>query len=141
MDRAWLTKAAAAGGGKFVDLATVRPDELLELLPASRPREETVRRLHLEQLRTALWQFAATHEGRFPSSEEATAIPRDLWEIPNSGGLRYHYVPGLSAGHSPTPVVIEPELEPDQRLVLRINGDILIVPSRDLPKSKAGAAP
>ncbi len=45
MDRGWLTKAAAAGGGKFVDLATARPEELLALLPEARPREEAVRRL------------------------------------------------------------------------------------------------
>ena len=47
MDRGWLTKAAAAGGGKFQDLSVLaRPDELLDLLPLPRPREETVRRLH-----------------------------------------------------------------------------------------------
>ncbi|MCM2304978.1 MAG: glutamine amidotransferase [Elusimicrobia bacterium] len=45
MDRAWLTKAAAAGGGRFVDLASVRPGELLDLLPPARPRDETLRRL------------------------------------------------------------------------------------------------
>lgn len=46
MDRNWLTKAAAAGGGKFQDLSvSARPDELLDLLPSPSPREETVRRL------------------------------------------------------------------------------------------------
>lgn len=45
MDRGWLTKAAAAGGGVFVDIAAARPKELLELLPPPRPRAETVRRL------------------------------------------------------------------------------------------------
>ena len=105
------------------------------------PSREMLRRQHLERLRTALWHFAATHDGRFPSPEEATAIPRELWEIPDSGGLRYHYVSGLSAGHSPTPFVVGPELEPDRRLVLRINGDILIVPSRDLPNSTTGEGP
>ena len=45
MDRGWLSKAAAAGGGKFFDLATLRPEELLDLLPPARPRDETVRRL------------------------------------------------------------------------------------------------
>jgi uncharacterized membrane protein len=47
MDRSWLIKAAAAGGGKFQDLSVqARPDELLDLLPLPHPREETVRRLH-----------------------------------------------------------------------------------------------
>ncbi len=45
MDRGWLSKAAAAGGGKFQDLSVAaRPDELLDLLPLPSPREETVRR-------------------------------------------------------------------------------------------------
>ena len=45
MDRGWLAKAAEAGGGRFFDLSTARPEELLDLLPPPRPREETVRRL------------------------------------------------------------------------------------------------
>jgi uncharacterized membrane protein len=44
MDRAWLTKAAAAGGGIFVDLSSARPDQLLDLLPPARPRDEMIRR-------------------------------------------------------------------------------------------------
>lgn len=45
MDRNWLSKAAASGGGVFVDLVEARPAELLKLLPPPSPREETVRRL------------------------------------------------------------------------------------------------
>ncbi len=44
MDRAWLTKAAEVGGGRFVDLSSVRPDELLDFLPPPGSREDTVRR-------------------------------------------------------------------------------------------------
>ncbi|MFO0929006.1 MAG: hypothetical protein U0736_18625 [Gemmataceae bacterium] len=109
--------------------------------PAAEPDPESVRRQHLERLRTALWQFAATHQGRFPTTGEVPAIPRELWEIPDSGGLRYQYVPGLSAGHSPLPLVSEPELDPDRRFVLRVNGDILRVPSRDLPTAGKDGAP
>lgn len=97
------------------------------------PDPEQQRRQHLEELRTALWQFAATHEGRFPSTGEMSALSRSLWEIPGSGGLRYHYVPGLRAGHTDQVLVYEPELDPDERLVLRINGDILSVPAHTLP--------
>ncbi|MEK7389629.1 MAG: glutamine amidotransferase [Elusimicrobiota bacterium] len=45
MDRAWLTRAAAAGGGRFFDLSTVDVKELLSLLPPPSPRDESVRRL------------------------------------------------------------------------------------------------
>jgi hypothetical protein len=44
---------------------------------AESPRE--VRRQHLEHLRTALWHFAATHNGRFPSEGEKALIPAELW--------------------------------------------------------------
>ena len=57
MDRAWLTKAAAVGGGKFFDMSTVRPDELLSLLPAPSPRDETVRRLR--RFISPLWMGVA----------------------------------------------------------------------------------
>lgn len=45
MDRAWLMKAAAAGGGRFFDLSETGPGPLLEALPASVPRERASRRL------------------------------------------------------------------------------------------------
>ncbi|MBI2387736.1 MAG: hypothetical protein HYV14_17245 [Elusimicrobia bacterium] len=45
MDRGWLAKAAAAGGGTFVDLSSARASALLDLLPPPSPRGETLRRL------------------------------------------------------------------------------------------------
>ncbi len=45
MDRAWLGRAAAAGGGEFADLAEEGPQRLLERLPAPRAQSEVVRRL------------------------------------------------------------------------------------------------
>jgi hypothetical protein len=87
---------------------------------------ETVRRQHLELLRTSLWQFAATHMGHFPSKEEMTSIPKELWEIPGSGGSLYIYHPGKSAGHNSDILLFEPEIDSDQCFVLRINGDILM---------------
>ncbi len=45
MDRAWLSRAAAAGGGDFIDLARVSPADALAKLPPSRVESETTRRL------------------------------------------------------------------------------------------------
>ena len=103
----------------------------------AQPSPEAVRRQHLERLRTALWHFAATHKGRFPSTQERTAIPDELWEVPESGGVRYLYVPGQSAGHEELPLVYEPELDPARRFVLRVNGDILALRSEELRKALA----
>jgi uncharacterized membrane protein len=45
MDRAWLTRAAAAGGGDFFDLSRADARDLLAKLPPPRPESEVVRRL------------------------------------------------------------------------------------------------
>jgi uncharacterized membrane protein len=46
MDRAWLTRAAAAGGGQFFDLSRAGADDVLSKLPPARPESEVERRLH-----------------------------------------------------------------------------------------------
>jgi hypothetical protein len=102
----------------------------------------TLRKQHLEQLRTAFWQFAATHQGRFPSPFEEAVIPPDLWDVPESGGMRYLYVPGRSAGPPRSLLAYEPELDPDQRWVLLTDGTItrkrsaqirLLLPKKEKP--------
>ncbi len=58
-------------------------------------REAFATRQHqLEGLRTALWTFAATHEGRLPKRTETQSIPADLWIVPGAGSPRYLYVDG-----------------------------------------------
>lgn len=44
MDRAWLSRAAALGGGEFFDLARASPDDVLAKLPAPRPEAEVTSR-------------------------------------------------------------------------------------------------
>ena len=46
MDRAWLTRAAAAAGGGFYDASRTGAGELLAKLPPPRPESEVTRRLH-----------------------------------------------------------------------------------------------
>jgi len=104
---------------------------------ANDPDPESARRQHLEKLRTALWQFAATHQGQFPKVSEQTAIADECWEVPESGGMRYFYVTGLQAGHAPEILAYEPELVPGRRLVLKTTGDIMIMASAELPKKLA----
>jgi hypothetical protein len=107
--------------------------KLAENPPPVQPESDlATRRLHLEKLRTALWQFAATHNGRFPTLDEMNVIPSELWEVPNAVGLRYLYVSGRSAGYLPDVLVCEPELDPEKRLVLRINGDIAEMRSAEI---------
>lgn len=93
---------------------------------------ETHRREHVGKLRTALLQFAATHQGRYPAANEISAIASDLWEIPGSAGMRYVYVSGQSANHLPEILAYEPEIMSGKRLVLRTNGDILAMSSIEI---------
>jgi hypothetical protein len=90
--------------------------------PDSEPAAK--RKQHLERLRTALWHFAATHNGRFPTAGEMIEIPADLWIVPGTGGMRYLYVPGLSVHGAAALLVCEPELDPENRQILRTNGDL-----------------
>jgi hypothetical protein len=96
------------------------------------------RKQHLERLRLALWHFAATHNGRFPSAGEMAEVPADLWTIPESGGLRYQYIPGLTATQPAALLACEPELDTRQRLVLRTNGDITEMSSTEIQAQRNG---
>jgi hypothetical protein len=91
-------------------------------IPAPAP---AARRQHIEQLRTALLQFAATHGGRYPLRDETSAIPDEFWEVPDAGGLRYRYVPGLSGGDEMALLACEPDLGAGGRLALMTNGSIV----------------
>src|SRR5262245_37584191 len=113
--RELMTPGAWRKDGFTYQLTTDQPS-------AENPVEE--RRHHLEKLRTALWQFAATHNGRFPVDSELRDIPDELWTVPDAAGLRYVYVPGQSAGKSAELLAYEPELDPNRRLALLTNGEI-----------------
>ena len=56
----------------------------------------SARQQQLERLRTALWQYAATHEGHLTPLDEP-AVDATLWNIPGWPGLRYHFVPDRHA--------------------------------------------
>ena len=99
-----------------------------QLAESSPPRpaaqdSRTTRREALEQLRLALWQFAATHQGKFPTAEN-TEIDAKLWEIPGWPGLKFLYVPErqLEASGAARLLVFEPALEGDECQVILTNG-------------------
>jgi len=101
---------------------------------AAAANTDAARRQGLEKLRTALWQFAAMHQGKFPSRKEQLAIAAEVWEVPGTRA-RYHYVEGKSAGYAPSPLVYEPELDSERRLVLLVNGDIVPMSTADIEKT------
>ncbi len=78
----------------------------------------------LEVLRFALWQFAATHEGRFPTEAEAAEMPGTVWEVADPSEMHFVYVPGLTVQSRETLLAAEPEIFGSERLVLWSNGQI-----------------
>lgn len=105
---------------------------LSESEQAPEPSPVWERRQHLERLRVALLHFAATHQGRFPRDDERTAIPDELWTVPDTGGLRYLYVAGRTADGPTALLVYEPELDVARRLALKTDGDIVSLRSADI---------
>ncbi len=95
--------------------------------PSTAPRETEMdrkRQQKVERLRTALWEYAQAHGGRFPPSDSVPEIAGDLWQAAGLPRLRYLYVPGLSADQGPFALAYEPGAFGDRRLVLLANGAI-----------------
>jgi hypothetical protein len=93
------------------------------------------RRKQLDELRQALWHFAATHDGRFPVGDDLKEIPEDRWQIPGCAGFRYQYVNGLTAKDNAGELLAwEPEVERDRRWVLFTSGEIVQKNSADIAK-------
>ena len=88
---------------------------------APSPEGRTARRQALEQLRLKLWQYAATHDGKFPNVKDAALDP-GLWNIPDWPGLSFSCVPDRRAEDQGRLLVYEPELDGDERQVLLTNG-------------------
>lgn len=94
--------------------------KLTETLPTMTETNRE-RRAALEQLRLALWQYAATHEGLFPTGDDPAIHPM-LWQIPAQPGLRFTIIPDRKAEETGRLLVFEPAIDDTERLVLLTNG-------------------
>jgi hypothetical protein len=97
--------------------------------PAAEVSPAVARRQALERLRTALLQYAAAHKGHFPEKKD---LPADVWDIPDSYGMKFLYVEGLTADQTPTLLAYEPEIQFGSRLVLHTSGDITTADSEQI---------
>jgi hypothetical protein len=92
------------------------------------------RRQHLASLQKALWAYAATHDGKFPSPSDP-AVEASLWEMPGGGGMHYLYVSGKKAvnpADPPEALACEPEIYGPSRLLLTTGGQIVPITSSEL---------
>jgi hypothetical protein len=109
-----------------------------QLVTTAAAQPETERRQALERLRGALWTYARSHEGRFPPAADATAIPEEFWRVPDPSGMRYLYVGGLAADVGHGPLAYEPGIFGAERLVLRSDGQILLMSPEEVHRTLAG---
>jgi hypothetical protein len=93
------------------------------------PAQESARRRSLEQLRIALFEYAKSHDGRFPDSDFVPEISDKLWESPDRFGTHYIYSGGLTTRDTNALLAVEPLDFGDNRFVLRVSGGIEELPS------------
>lgn len=83
-----------------------------------------MRQQSLEGLRTALMQYAHSHQGKFPPHDYVAEIPAKTWQAPDSTGTRYLYIGGLSQTESNALLACEPRNFGNDRLALFADGKI-----------------
>ncbi len=112
-----------------------------KLAAADRPADSSIdpraeRRLALEKLRTELWRYAATHQGRFPEKGDPDIDPA-LWNLPGWPGLQFLLISDREADDGGRLLAFEPEVDGQERQVLLTNGMIGTMRSADIPKAMA----
>jgi len=88
---------------------------------------DRARRDGLVRLSVALWSYAQTHDGRFPPGGAPPEIAEPLWQVPDSLGLSYIYVPGLKRDEGSYPLAYEPGLHGPERWVLLTDGEFRLM--------------
>jgi hypothetical protein len=85
---------------------------------------EQARKQKLNDLRIALWAYARSHNGRFPSDPASSGISTERWLVADASGMRYLYVGGLTSGQGRALLAWEPDVFGPWRYALFSNGDI-----------------
>lgn len=93
-------------------------------LPLVEETTEKERRQKLDNLRAALWEYARTHDGRFPSDRSAPGVPPEAWQAPHPASMQYVYIAKLTPDAGPQPLAAEPDIFGAYRFVLFANGAV-----------------
>jgi hypothetical protein len=100
-------------------------------------RDQFARRRALEQLRRALWDYAAAHDGTLPLHEFMPGLADAVWATSDPSSARFGYLGGRRTGDARQIVAYEPGVFGRQRLVLYGDGQIRELDARDLHRSLA----
>lgn len=123
--RELMTPAAWEKHGLTYKLKQARPAPPVEQL-------DLARRQQLERLRAALWQYAATHEKKFPPHEFVPDIPQQTWRVLDPSRMTYVYISGGSPDIGSVPLAYEPGIYGRERLVLLTNGEIRLMDTESI---------
>jgi len=82
------------------------------------------RQQSMEGLRSALIQYAQSHNAHFTPHDYVHEIPTRVWETPDSTGTRYVYLAGLTLNQTNSLLACEPQHFGEERLVLFADGRI-----------------
>ena len=110
-------------------------------LPADKELVLQARRQRLEELRVALWAYAAEHGQRFPPSDFAPGVPEERWRVLGGSGMHFIYVSGHKADAPSAPLAYEPGLFGRERWVLFTDGDIRQLPVEAVHAALEGGTP
>lgn len=99
------------------------PTALAPPKPAEPSEDERKRKL--EDLRFALWAYAATHGGKLPADAGDAAITEEKWRTLHASRMRYVYVPGRTVGTAGREVIaFEPAIFSQDRFALIADGTV-----------------
>ncbi|AGC46816.1 hypothetical protein MYSTI_05539 [Myxococcus stipitatus DSM 14675] len=97
-------------------------------LPSDSELVLQARRQRLDELRLALWAYAADHGRVFPASDHGPELAPARWKVLGDSGMHFIYVGGQKADESSLPLAYEPGIFGRERWVLFANGDIQRLP-------------
>ena len=101
------------------------------------PAQEPARKRSIEHLRTALFEYARAHEGRFPPHDFVAEIPEKIWESPDENGTRYIYHGGWTTNDVSMLIAVEPLIFGETRFALSGAGTIVAITAEEITKDEA----
>jgi hypothetical protein len=105
------------------------------------PSQEPARRRSLDQLRSALLDYARRHDGKFPPNDYDPEIVDKLWEAPDQLGSHYIYSGGRTTNDASALLAVEPVNFGDQRFVLKVSGEIESLSNTEIEKKLSETQP
>jgi len=113
-----------------------------ETAPGSRSENDVTnarRKLNLELIWGILKDDGALQQQALPVNGEELPIPQRLWDVPETHGLKYVYIPGLNPGKDSRILLAEPEFFGNGRYVLWQEGELELIPPGQPMPFEAGA--